>query len=87
MQMEKKRSPVLSLNAALAQSLDVIDSCKAPVAIFLKGGEIKFVKSTSKLFGKKTEAMIGNLVGVYPPKADARHVREDLAEFYSAPSA
>jgi hypothetical protein len=82
MQIEKKRSPVLSLNAALAQSLDVIDSCKAPVAIFLKGGEIKFVKSTSKLFGKKTETMISNLVGVYPPRADARHVREDLAEFY-----
>jgi hypothetical protein len=69
MQIETKRTPVLSLNAALAQSLDVIDSCKAPVAIFLKGGEIKFIKSTSKLFGKKTEAMIGNLVGVYPPKA------------------
>lgn len=82
MQIEKKRCPLLLLDVALAQSLDVMDSCKAPVAIFLKSGEIKFVKSTSKLLGKKTEALLGNLVGVYPPRADARHVREDLGEFY-----
>lgn len=83
----RKPSPMLSLNAALAQSLDAIDRCKTPVAIFLSDGEIKFVKSTSKLFDKKAEAMIGNLVGVYPPRADARHVREDLAEFYRVASA
>lgn len=73
---------MLSLNAALTQATEVIDSCKAPVAIFLIAGEIKFAKSTSKLYDRRIEAMSANLVGVYHPGADARCVREDLAVFY-----
>lgn len=73
---------MLSLTDAVTVATEVIDSCKAPVAIFLIGGEIKFTKSTSKLYERRMDTMRGNLVGVYRPGADARHVREDLAEFY-----
>jgi tRNA(His) 5'-end guanylyltransferase len=73
---------MLSLNAALTAATEVIDSCATPVAIFLVSGEIKFSNRSSKLFDKRVEELKSNLVGVYQRPSDARHVREDLAEFY-----
>ena len=75
-------SPMLSINAALLLSVEYIDKSKVPVAIFVIDGHVKAARSNGKLYARRVESMSTNLVGVYSPRVDARHVREDLVEFF-----
>lgn len=76
------KAPVEPLTRALDRAMEAIDGADGEVAIFMVAGEVLSTRRTSQAFDYNVTRLANNLVGVYDIGADARHVREDLGEFY-----
>jgi hypothetical protein len=83
----KMKEPVEPLSRALDRTTELIGGTDEEVAIFMVGGEITSAKRRSQSFENNVARLVNNLVGVYNLGADARRVREDLAEFYAGVAA
>jgi hypothetical protein len=74
--------PAEPLIKACDRAMEMIDSAGCKVAIFMVAGAVTSTKSRSRSFENNLSRLANHLVGVYDIGADARRVREDLAEFY-----
>jgi len=79
--------PVETLSKACDRAMEMIDGAGCKVAIFMVAGAVTSTKSKSQSFHNNVERLANHLVGVYDIGADARRVREDLAEFYAGAAA
>jgi hypothetical protein len=77
------KPPVEPLSKACDRAMEMIDGAGCRVAIFMVAGAVTSTKSKSQSFQNNVDRLANHLVGVYDIGADARRVREDLAEFYA----
>lgn len=75
------KPPVQPIERAYSRAIDYLDRYGAG-ALFMKGGEVRFTRMDAPAFNSQVERLASGLVGVYDLGADARHVKEDLMEFY-----
>jgi hypothetical protein len=76
------RPPMIPLQVAFDRVMESIDGCDDRVAVFMVGGNLMCTKSSSPSFEGNLDRLGGGIVGVYTIAADARHVLEDLKQFY-----
>jgi hypothetical protein len=76
------KPPVDPIDVAFGRAMDLIYKNGTACAIFFLGGQIVSTKQSSRSFENNVARLSSGLVGVYDMGVDARHVREDLNEFY-----
>lgn len=76
------KPPIEPLQKAFERAMEAIDRGCEGTAVFMVAGRVRATKKGSPSFERNLRRLRNNVVGVYDLGADARHVRDDLAEFY-----
>ncbi len=76
------KPPVAPLKEAHERAMEMIESSRVRVAVFIVGGAVKCAKSSSPTFDARVKRLASGLVGVYDLGADSRQVYADLGVFY-----